>query len=245
MDWEKHAHALALTLVVPANASKTIFPILMEPKNGDQSAIVLNKPFRIEPLPPSSFLSCHRPISTSRNSTGDSPIPKLDKFIATTLGQRGGARGRIRSWTMEYVSMKGKPNSCLLTYHMSGNRYCENISRSHKSNNIMWTVDLANKVCWQTCHDPDCLAVGFRGRQVLLPEEVIAEVEDYLLDQELAELDDSKIIPDTNSNRAVIDVNLNFNDYELDKELRELDTSLFIKSSGRTETKRVSPYFNP
>jgi len=50
-------------------------------------------------------------------------------------------------------------------------RYCENIGRYHKSNNVYWIVDLNNKMMYQKCHDPDCS--GFASVPKSLPEEII------------------------------------------------------------------------
>ena len=34
--------------------------------------------------------------------------------------------------------------------------YCENIGRSHKSNNIFFVVNFTTGLFAQKCHDPDC-----------------------------------------------------------------------------------------
>lgn len=49
-------------------------------------------------------------------------------------------------------------------------RYCENIGRWHKSNNIYWIVDLNKKKMYQKCHDEDCS--GFLSTPKNLPEEI-------------------------------------------------------------------------
>lgn len=49
-------------------------------------------------------------------------------------------------------------------------RYCENIGRCHKSNNIYWIVDLNKKKMYQKCHDEDCS--GFLSTPKNLPEEI-------------------------------------------------------------------------
>ena len=76
-----------------------------------------------------------------------SPFPEVDKFI---LGIIGGYNGYIRKCTMQ-------ENSDLLFYDLAGDyKYCENIGRHHKSNNIRIVVNLNSGQYYQLCHDPDC-----------------------------------------------------------------------------------------
>ena len=35
-------------------------------------------------------------------------------------------------------------------------RYCENVKRQHKKNQVYFLVDPINKVYYQRCYDPDC-----------------------------------------------------------------------------------------
>ena len=58
-----------------------------------------------------------------------SPYPKIDQFIIKQL-TRGGAQGAIRRWTLF-------PQGKVLLYDIKNYRWCENIGRAHKSNNIM------------------------------------------------------------------------------------------------------------
>ena len=70
-------------------------------------------------------------------SMGPSPFPTLDSFVNNELGKRKGLNGSIRSWRMESQSDLAKAT---IIYNMKGNRWCDHIGRSHKSNNIMWVV---------------------------------------------------------------------------------------------------------
>eukprot|EP00611_Tribonema_gayanum_P010528 TRINITY_DN2055_c0_g1_i5.p1 TRINITY_DN2055_c0_g1~~TRINITY_DN2055_c0_g1_i5.p1 ORF type:complete len:189 (-),score=31.69 TRINITY_DN2055_c0_g1_i5:1207-1773(-) len=63
----------------------------------------------------------------STKGSQESPFPLVDEFISAYITQRG-REGRIRQW--EY-------SDGLITYQIVGNRYCQNIGRQHKSNNIM------------------------------------------------------------------------------------------------------------
>lgn len=56
------------------------------------------------------------------------------------------------------------------------NRYCENIGRCHKSNNVLWIVNLKNKMIYQKCHDPDCF--GFKSQPKQLPEEIYFQIDE-------------------------------------------------------------------
>merc|ERR1712194_34121 len=210
LDWETHAQALAMTLVVPANVRKNA-PILTEPDGGKVTASV----------------TAGRLKSSSRSCSGDSPIPNLDKFICE-LSKRGGIQGKIRAWSIEWCSHEGKLNS-YMSYQMSENRFCENIQRPHRSNNIIWNIDLTWKSYWQTCHDPECRAANFRSRALTLPEDVATNVNDYLLDRELAELDEDKII------REVHKPDLDFSDAEFDARLADIDMSLFAPRHESTK----------
>ena len=206
LDWESHARALAMSLVVPANASKMNVPILMDPnESGGAQAPVK-----------SSAIARRRNISSSRRfKTDDSPIPELDRFILQ-ISARGGVQGKIRSVSME--------STHFMSYQMADNRWCECINRSHKSNNIIWNVDLKYKTYWQTCHDPECRALDFRGNKRQLPDEVAASIDDYLLDQELANINEERVIQEATNKNA-------FGDSEFDEALGDIDMSLFTPRS--------------
>ncbi len=116
MNWDGHAEALASTLVVPANASKIDFPILTVVENSKSSATQ-------QPTTTSPFLISHRPQTLMKSSTGVSPIPSLDHFVLTSLGNRGGVQGRIRTWSMDCIKREGRPVTHLMTYQMCENRW--------------------------------------------------------------------------------------------------------------------------
>ncbi|KAL3920006.1 MAG: hypothetical protein SGILL_003468 [Bacillariaceae sp.] len=178
-DWGPHAKALADTLVVPLRdwprkdvnkdsgdsttdtarildvgdelyGSMTACSLLATAK-GSATGTNVAKPRKVVPT-----------VSMAREG---SRLPTLDKFVDGVLAARGGILGSIRAWSVEY-GPRDKPVS--ITYHMQRNRYCEMIGRSHKSNNIFWTVDLATWTCFQGCHDPDCYG---RGSPVPIPND--------------------------------------------------------------------------
>ncbi|XP_059289513.1 uncharacterized protein LOC132043042 isoform X2 [Lycium ferocissimum] len=94
---------------------------------------------------------------------GKSPFPYLDVFVES-VASIGTIPGKIRSWYWfsEYA---------LMVYNMSRNRYCERIGRQHKSNNVIYVVDLQRAVYYQKCHDPDCR--GYRSPLRPVPDNVI------------------------------------------------------------------------
>lgn len=49
-----------------------------------------------------------------------------------------------------------------LTLHLKHNRWCGRLRRAHKSNNILLVAHTATATFYQSCHDPECRAVGYR-----------------------------------------------------------------------------------
>ncbi|CAI5714830.1 unnamed protein product [Hyaloperonospora brassicae] len=134
-----------------------------------------------------------RSIATSSVECQSSIYPALDAFVrsrATT----GGVQGEIRAVQMLYPSSLDVPNAMpcemldqeqsaaiktpsppdpwMIIYHMMRNRWCANIGRPHKSNNVMYIVDIDQRVFYQKCHDPVCHAMDFRSPPQPLPTEL-------------------------------------------------------------------------
>nr|GMC67130.1 DNA-directed primase/polymerase protein isoform X1 [Ipomoea batatas] len=95
---------------------------------------------------------------------GKSPFPAVDAFVEY-IASIGSVPGKIRSWY--WFSEYG-----LIVYSMSKNRYCERIGREHKSNHVIYVVDLRRGDYYQKCHDPDCR--GYRSPLRPIPGNVIA-----------------------------------------------------------------------
>ncbi|XP_029773206.1 DNA-directed primase/polymerase protein [Suricata suricatta] len=93
-----------------------------------------------------------------------SPYPEIDQFVLS-LVNKNGIQGGIRRWSYFFPEQ-------LLVYDICKYRWCENIGRAHKSNNIMILVDLKNEVWYQKCHDPVCKAENFKSDCFPLPAEV-------------------------------------------------------------------------
>lgn len=237
MDWEKHAEALSQTLIIPVHeTTKRISPspiILSVDSIREEDNDAFGR------LKTNVISSRQRTVRQSYvNHAGPTIFPSLDTFINDTLGQRNSLTGSIRAWTIESAKFaraeNGNNNDHTLSqsniiYQMKGNRWCENISRSHKSNNIMWNVSLSDGTYWQSCHDPECRMTMFRGQCHKVPSQVYADVRNVLLEKQmecddefkkaLQNLDENTLYSDSQINRATPMKSLNdehFHDDDFD-----------------------------
>ncbi|NWY61143.1 PRIPO protein, partial [Chionis minor] len=103
-------------------------------------------------------------LTDSMEGYQDSPYPEIDYFVRS-LVNKDGIQGGIRRWN--YFSLEE-----ILVYDISGYRWCENIGRAHKSNNIMILVDLKKEVWYQKCHDPVCREKNFKSQSFPLPPRI-------------------------------------------------------------------------
>lgn len=189
MDWNMHAEALACTLVIPLNVFKLDFAILPSPGNCQSF-------HPSEPVRNSSHTRSTK-LSLCSFSRGLSPYPMLDDFVQNTLAQRQGLHGSIQSWFIKYaepVHTNHRLTNCETTkkpirisYTMVRNRWCECVGRAHRSNNILWNVDLTGPpfCCYQTCWDIECQRQNFRGSLIPLPHEVSEGLQDALFEEML------------------------------------------------------------
>nr|XP_061791933.1 DNA-directed primase/polymerase protein [Nerophis lumbriciformis] len=91
-----------------------------------------------------------------------SPYQEVDDFVLTVV-RKDTIQGSIRRWS--YFASEQ-----LLVYDIAKYRWCDNIGRFHKSNNIIIVVDLKEEVWYQKCHDPECR--NFRSSSYPLPQEI-------------------------------------------------------------------------
>ncbi|XP_071712039.1 uncharacterized protein [Rutidosis leptorrhynchoides] len=112
------------------------------------------------------------PSASSSNGyfSGKSPFPTLDEFVEY-VGTIGNVQGKIRSWY--WFSEYG-----LMVYSMLRNRFCERIGRQHKSNHVMYVVDLQKATYYQKCYDPDCR--GYRSPLRPVPPEAFPDSFSYM-----------------------------------------------------------------
>ncbi|XP_037118838.1 DNA-directed primase/polymerase protein isoform X2 [Syngnathus acus] len=109
-----------------------------------------------------------------------SPHREVDDFVLTVV-RRDNIQGSIRRWN--YFAAEQ-----LLVYDIAKYRWCDNVGRFHKSNNIMIVADLKEEVWYQKCHDPECR--NFRSSSYPLPQEICIsyimmlddEDQDYVMD---------------------------------------------------------------
>lgn len=116
------------------------------------------------------------PVLTSENYITKSPYPEVDDFISSVV-----LPGRI--YRLAYFS-----SSNTIVYDIVGNRFCHNIKRQHRSNNIKYIVHLESCTYYQKCHDLDCST--FRSNPQQLPEDLKFQLSDdcSISDSDLNEL---------------------------------------------------------
>ena len=86
--------------------------------------------------------------SPSLDGYSFSPWSEIDKFIAGLVAPKG----TIRKWVYFQETET-------IVFLISGNRYCSNIGREHKSNHVKYVVHIPNGTYYQSCYDPDCANV--------------------------------------------------------------------------------------
>lgn len=106
------------------------------------------------------------------NGNAIGPCPRTASFVCKDFDRWSGHGGAaVRSWT-------AFPEYGVLILNLFGNRFCENIERAHKSNNVMFVIDFRECAYYQRCHDPDCR--GIRGAWHKLSEDVLDESHELL-----------------------------------------------------------------
>ena len=80
-------------------------------------------------------------------------------------------------------------------------------------------------VAIQGCHDPECRIGGFQGTPVPLPEPVIQSLEDALLEEHLAQMDEATLLPRTTEPEVTKAVETcdEFDDDDFERALLALD----------------------
>lgn len=71
------------------------------------------------------------------------------------------------------------PTLYSITYQISGSRYCCRIGREHKSNHIMFEVNLLRGFAVQKCWDPDCR--GYRSPPIYIYSQDVLPMYDIVL----------------------------------------------------------------
>ncbi|XP_065920720.1 DNA-directed primase/polymerase protein-like isoform X2 [Dysidea avara] len=168
--------------------------------------------------------SSARSSDTTEEGYSHSPYPEIDQFITKQL-TRSGAQGTIRRWTLF-------PQGKLLIYDIKDYRWCENIGRQHKSNNIMIIADLLRGVYYQKCYDPDCRRIDYHSQDYIIPNDINPVVNGDVDD----EWDDDDIMLTIGSDELVASIEAveNFDEF-LKVEEEELSTQHLICDKHLTE----------
>lgn len=111
-----------------------------------------------------------------RSSYASSPFPRIDAYISDLVYP-----GKI--FRNHYFPPVNK-----LVYSIVKNRYCGNVRRQHKNNNVKYVVDLKEMYWYQKCYDPDCQ--NYRSNGTKLPDEICFEYADRIVDN----LSDSQLV---------------------------------------------------
>jgi len=92
------------------------------------------------------------------------PYPQVDRFILKQVSRRGNTSFR---------SVVYFPATQRIVYQIAGsNRYCHNIGRHHKSNNVIYVADLGGGYFFQKCLDPDCRQLDYRSPAEPIPASI-------------------------------------------------------------------------
>ncbi len=205
--WDRYAEALVHTFVVPLQKDIVDAPILPQIIPYSSPDTIISNQFR------ANHAKCKR---NNASNIGPSSFPTLDDFVNNNLATRKGLNGSIRSWKFD--------GNHIVTYYMKGNRWCENINRSHKSNNIMWNVSIIEGTYWQSCLDPECC---FRGNVRDLPLYVKDSLNNFLITK--------AVDIDEDFEKALMGINL-------DK--RSQDMNLGNESGNKIDSFEVNDEFN-
>ena len=201
---------------MPADASRMDYPILkslIDRSCNDGTRVTSRFPRTVAP------------------SHSTSPFPALEDWILHTLGRREGLIGSIGTWS---IVGNSRPLPRTVCFNMKNNRYCGNVGRAHKSNNISWNVNLADRVCWQGCHDPECR--GYRGDPIDLPDDVNVEIDGFLLEFELSSLSENAVVEMQSTQQTYLDGDGEFDDVLLENAMRQLDISSICQGRDRENT---------
>ena len=99
---------------------------------------------------------------------------------------KGVPRGYRRPLVRKVVHIQTKN---IVKYYLEGYRYCPNMERSHRSNNVCICVDVQRRLGWIRCLDAQC--AGFEGGWFIVPAVCSAKKEDM---STIAEHDTSCIV---------------------------------------------------
>jgi hypothetical protein len=97
--------------------------------------------------------------------------------------------GCLRTANIRSISYQPEAGKVLI--QVSGNRFCRNINREHKSNHIFLVIDLPSSSIHQRCTDPDCSQ--FRSNEFPIPPKLSNQLRDMI---EVSQFDESELFSD-------------------------------------------------
>ena len=109
--------------------------------------LVVNTPKMISDFPKTKEHS--KSLLIPAKTISVSLYPDVDKIVKEII--QGGRIREVKSY--QNSNSTSKP---MLIYEISGNRFCRNIDREHKRNNVYYVYDVTANCMYQKCHDPDC-----------------------------------------------------------------------------------------
>jgi hypothetical protein len=165
-----YKRVLRLTYVVPYRSSPKACDTNQLSRNG-VIAVDGAKYIVVEGASPHGSSSVEKPACVTRiQSRGCEPSPFADiDVVVRGLACKGGVQGEIRAWSWLQNWM---------VYQIDKNKWCDNVGRPHKSNGIMFNVDLVNGIAYQTCWDHDCK--GYRSTGTALSSHVVSKSKEEL-----------------------------------------------------------------
>ena len=160
----------------------------------------------------------------------DCPVPRAAKFVCSdfdgwTPREFFTTNASVRSWA-------ACPDSGCVTFHVQGNRFCENAGRAHKSNNVSFTCDFREGAYYQRCHDPDCKT--YKGHYRPLPDFLLPEAVEF-----------NKLVSSLTSNASLNQEGVQKKNAWSPPRIADDDDDEFLANAAcvRAETKYEAPRF--
>jgi len=111
------------------------------------------------------------PVDEVTRGCGPSPFPDVDNYMLSVF-RKLNPLAEIRVWCLTVSKMYGGRS---IQYQLNNCRYCYNMGREHKSQNVYWIVDLDRYIYYQRCFDlVDC--PKFESLRWCLPEDLVEKV---------------------------------------------------------------------
>ncbi|XP_067130467.1 DNA-directed primase/polymerase protein-like [Centruroides vittatus] len=121
-----------------------------------------------------NFIGYKGPVCHYQHSN----YPQIDQFIKDLIFNNG--KGYI--YKIDFYQ------NSILEYSTCNYRYCKNIGREHKSNNVIIVVSLKKRVYFQKCYDPECRQSNYKSEELPLPSYLFDDDYHYqrILDESLS-----------------------------------------------------------